>query len=139
VGDPDKDKPNRFKADGLFWLDLTFDDPVPTEGVPWAELVGPTDHAPLNAQGLSTAGKAPQPDSPTDPRKTRISGQIPANAPPGTYKVVALQMQWGGSASPTWHNVSIDFTHLGEDLTIIVDPKDGAPPQPTVPKLTDLD
>lgn len=135
----DTDNTPRFRAGGQFWLDLTFDDPYPPEAEPWAQYLGPTDREPSRVQGLNISNnRAPHPSAPGDPRKIRITGQIPDNAPPGEYQLSVLVSQWGPSASPTWHQVPIDFAHIDAGLGIFVDPKQDAPPQPPIPKLTGL-
>lgn len=134
MGDTDSDKPRHFKAGTSFYLDVAFDSPLPAEAIPNAFLRGPLEGPSPGSQDIATSSSSMRmPDG-----KIRISGNIPPDVPAGTYKVTSMRMDWAAGAPTSWRPVPIDFSHLDEDKTIIVDAPDH-PPQPALPKLTDLD
>lgn len=125
----DDDKPRHFKAGSGFFFNLTFAKPLPRGASPRLTVSGPdgTNQATFDAGSLA-AGET---------QSVRIDGSIPENAPPGTYRISRVFVVWAGSPS-NWKPVDLDFSHLGEDATMIVEPPD-RPSQPSVPPLTDLD
>jgi len=132
----DTDRARHFKANGLFFVDASFDAALPRGAYPVVELTGPSGSG--SPTTLSTASSSPENWQHPDLRFIRLAGNVPSTAAPGTYTVTRFEMQWVVGSPPSWKPVDIPFAHLGEDATIIVDPAD-APPQPPVPTLTDLD
>jgi hypothetical protein len=130
----DNDKPRHFTAATGFYLDITFDAPLPAGAYPQAELHGPLE----SGSRFQLATGSSMPDG-LDPKRVRVSGNIPDIAPPGTYKVVRLSAQWATDPRyASYTPVELSIEHLGEDRTIIIDPL-GIPPQPAIPRVTDLD
>ena len=125
----DNDKPRHFKAGSQFYFDLTFKEPLPKGATPRVTVTGPNGANQATFDAGSLGGD--------DIQKVRVFGSVPENAPAGTYKVTRAFVVWGGSPS-SWKPVDLDFSHLGEDATMVVEPPDH-PPQPAVPPLTDLD
>ena len=132
MGGQDSDRPRHFQAGSRCYIDFGFGgQALPQHALVYATLTGPTG---LELQFRSEPGTVGAP-----PGMVRLFGNSPWNIPPGTYKVTKASVGWDTEAPQSWQAVPVPFEHMNEDAAIIIDPPPADPPQPAIPKLTDLD
>jgi len=105
---PDTDRPRHFKANGPFFVDATFDAPLPPGAYPVVELTGPRGSG--SPTTLGTASSGPENWQHPDLRFIRLSGNIPPDAAAGIYTVTRFEVQWTVGSPPSWQPVPIPFS-----------------------------
>lgn len=127
------DQPRRFHAHDHFFLDASFAATLPEGGLPLAQLAGPLGPG---GPALTFWTDASTPVD-GDRRHFRLNGEIPRDAPPGTYRVTRLEIHWSEDSPPSWVPVTLALDRLDGEVTIVVDPtKVGT--QPPIPAVLSL-
>jgi hypothetical protein len=127
------ERPRHFPPHGLFTIEARFDAPLPSEAYLTASLAGPQ-----GLDGGPTTELHSENATPSDDRRTvRLTGKIPYDAPPGTYKVTSLVIRWN-EAPPSWQPIVLAHHHLKDAGVIVIDPE-RVTPRPDVPELVGFD
>jgi hypothetical protein len=124
-------QPRHTHANERFFIEATFETPLPSGAVPVAEFAGPIGPGgPAMTFWSTSAGPAEMPD----PRCVRLIGKVPAEAPPGLYRVTHLEVRWTAEMPLSWIPARVPIEALGEDILIEVDAPTGIT-QPPIPRL----
>lgn len=129
-GRPPAARIGHFHAHDHFFVDLLFAGPLPEGAIPRAEFSGPIGPG-GPALTFWTTAMTLEPD---DPRRVRLSGVIPRDAPPGTYRINVVRVGWSDEMPPAWEPVDLRLDQLGGDAVMIVDPA-RPNPQPPLPAI----
>jgi hypothetical protein len=116
-----------------FFIDATFEAPLPDGGIPLAEFAGPIGPGgPALTFWTSSAGPAEG----SDRRRMRLVGQVPEEAPPGLYRVTHLEVRWTADMPLSWEPAIVPLAALDGDVLIQVEAS-AARNQPAIPRLID--
>jgi hypothetical protein len=124
-------EPRRAHANERFFIEVTFESPLPDGAVPLAEFAGPIGPGgPAMTFWTSTAAL---PDA-TDRSCVRLIGKVPTEAPTGLYRVTHLEIRWSAEMPLSWTPVQVPLATLGGDVLIRVEAATGLT-QPSIPPL----
>jgi len=125
--------PRHFHANERFFIEITFEEELPEGAVPLAEFAGPLGPGgPALTFWSNSTG--PAENAAGDRRRVRLIGKIPADAPPGLYRVTHLEVRWTNDMPLSWEAVAVPLRHLGGDVIISVDEALGKS-QPPIPRV----
>jgi len=114
-----------------FFIEATFEAPLPEGAVPLAEFAGPIGPGgPALTFWTSSAGPA----AGSDRSRMRLVGQVPEEAPPGLYRVTHLEVRWTAEMPLSWEPARVPLDALGEDVLIQVEAA-ATKSQPHIPRL----
>jgi len=126
-------QPRRAHAKERFFIEATFESPLPEGGIPLAEFAGPIGPGgPALTFWTSSAGPA----AGNDRTRIRLIGQVPEEAPPGLYRVTHLEVRWSPEMPLSWVPAIVPLDALGGDVIIQVEPT-AVLSQPPIPRLID--
>ncbi len=126
-------QPRLAHAKERFFIEATFDAPLPDGAVPLAEFAGPIGPGgPALTFWTSSAG----PVQGADRTRMRLVGQVPEEAPPGLYRVTHLEVRWTADMPLSWEPSIVPLDALGADVLIRVEAT-AARTQPAIPRLID--
>jgi hypothetical protein len=126
-------QPRRAHAKERFFIEATFESPLPDGGIPLAEFAGPVGPGgPALTFWTSSAG----PIEAADRRRMRLVGQVPEEAPPGLYRVTHLEVRWSADMPLSWEPARVPLDAVSGDIVIQVEPS-AARSQPPIPRLID--
>jgi hypothetical protein len=124
--------PRHFHANERFFIELAFEEALPDGAVPLAEFAGPIGPGgPALTFWTSSSGPAEQAN---DRKRVRLIGQVPAEAPPGMYRVTQIQVRWTADMPLSWEPVSVPIAQLGSDVLVSID-EALARSQPSIPRV----
>ena len=126
-------QPRRAHAKERFFIEATFESPLPEGAIPVAEFAGPIGPG-GPALTFWTATAAPADGS--DRQRFRLTGQIPEEAPPGRYRVTLVEVRWAADMPLSWVPARVPLDALTSDILIDVDPP-VARSQPPLPRMID--
>jgi hypothetical protein len=126
-------KPRHFHANERFFIEITFEEPLPEGAIPLAEFAGPIGPG-GPALTFWTSTSQPAGNAADDRRSVRLVGKIPADAPPGMYRVTHVEVRWSPEMPLSWEAVSVPTRHLGSDILMSVDVAQ-VPSQPAIPRI----
>lgn len=126
-------RPRHFHANERFFIEISFEAPLPDGAIPLAEFAGPLGPG-GPALTFWTSSAAPVADAPGDRSRVRLVGKIPEEAPPGLYRVMHLEVRWAAEMPLSWEAVSVPLSQLGGDVLISVDIA-AARSQPPIPRV----
>jgi hypothetical protein len=125
-------QPRHFHANERFFVEMTFESPLPEGAVPLAEMSGPIGPGgPALTFWTTTAAEI------DGSRRTRMRliGKIPEEAPPGLYRIMHCEVRWTADMPLSWVPVVVPLGGLGGDVLISVDvPAERS--QPEIPRVT---
>jgi len=125
--------PRHFHANERFYIELSFEEPLPEGAIPVAEFAGPLGPGgPALTFWTSTSG--PAENDTGDRRRIRLIGKVPADAPPGMYRVTHVEVHWTGDMPLSWEAVAVPIKHLGSDVLVSID-EALARSQPAIPRV----
>ena len=125
--------PRHFHANERFFIEIAFEDALPEGAIPLAELAGPIGPGgPALTFWTATAG--PAENAADDRRRVRLVGKVPADAPPGLYRVTHMEVRWTDQMPLSWESVPIPIKHLGRDVLVTID-EALAQSQPAIPRV----
>jgi hypothetical protein len=128
--------PRHFHANERFFIEITFEAPLPEGAVPLAEFAGPIGPG-GPALTFWTYQAGPGETDPGDRRCVRLTGKVPADAPSGLYRVTHLEVRWAAEMPLSWEPVVVPLhQHLGGDVVISVD-EALARSQPAIPRVVE--
>ncbi len=114
-----------------FFIEVTFDAPLPEGAIPLAEFAGPIGPGgPALTFWTSTSGPIEGPDR----SRMRLVGQVPEEAPPGLYRVTHLEVRWAGEMPLSWEPAVVPLDALAGDVLIRVE-ESAVRSQPAIPRL----
>jgi len=125
--------PRHFHANERFFIEITFEDEIPEGAIPLAEFAGPLGPG-GPALTFWTSSSGPAENAAADRRKVRLIGKVPADAPPGMYRVTHLEVRWTQEMPLSWEAVVVPLKQLGSDVLISVD-EARIPSQPAIPRV----
>jgi hypothetical protein len=124
--------PRHFHANERFFIEIAFEEPLPDGAIPLAEFAGPIGPGgPALTFWTSTSGPA---ENAADRRRVRLTGKVPADAPPGMYRVTHLEVRWTDQMPLSWEAVPVPIKHLGADVLVSID-EALARSQPAIPRV----
>ena len=85
--------PRHFHANERFFIEISFEEPLPEGAIPLAEFAGPIGPG-GPALTFWTATSGPAENAEADRRRVRLIGKVPAEAPPGMYRVTHVEVRW---------------------------------------------
>jgi hypothetical protein len=125
--------PRHFHANERFFIEISFEEPLPEGAIPLAEFAGPIGPGgPALTFWTSTAG--PAENAAGDRSRVRLVGKVPEEAPPGMYRVTHLEVRWAAEMPLSWEAVAVPLKHLGGDVIIAID-EALARSQPAIPRV----
>jgi len=125
--------PRHFHANERFFIEISFEAPLPEGAIPLAEFAGPLGPGgPALTFWTSTAG--PVEGAAGDRTRVRLVGKVPEEAPPGMYRVTHLEVRWAAEMPLSWEAVAVPLKHLGGDVLISID-EALARSQPAIPRV----
>jgi hypothetical protein len=126
-------QPRRAHAKERFFIEATFESPLPEGAIPLAEFAGPIGPGgPALTFWTTTTGAAET----ADPRRVRLIGKVPEEAPPGLYRVTHLEVRWTAEMPLSWETAKVPLDAVGGDIVIQVEPT-ATLSQPPIPRLID--
>jgi hypothetical protein len=126
-------QPRRAHAKERFFIDVTFESPLPEGAIPLAEFAGPIGPGgPALTFWTSSAGPATDGDR----SRIRLVGQVPEEAPPGRYRVTHMEVRWAADMPLSWVPAPVVLDALDGDVLIEVEPP-VARTQPEIPRIVD--
>jgi hypothetical protein len=130
TGQPPAARIGHFHAHDHFFVDVLFEAPLPEGALPAAEFAGPLGPGGPALTFWTSSFSA----EPSDPRRVRMNGVIPREAPAGTYRVTVVRVGWSDDMPPAWEPVDLRLDQLGGDAVMVVDPPNPRP-QPVLPEI----
>jgi hypothetical protein len=125
--------PRHFHANERFFIEITFEESLPEGAIPLAEFAGPIGPGgPALTFWSSSTG--PAENAAGDRRRVRLIGKVPADAPPGMYRVTHLEVRWTADMPLSWEAIAVPLKHLGGDVIISID-EALAKSQPAIPRV----
>ena len=126
-------QPRLAHAKERFFIEATFDAPLPEGGIPLAEFAGPIGPGgPALTFWTSSASVADG----MDRTRIRMVGQVPEEAPAGLYRVTHLEIRWSPDMPLSWVPAVVSLDALGGDIVIQVEASANRS-QPAIPRLVD--
>jgi hypothetical protein len=125
--------PRHFHANERFFIEIAFEEPLPEGALPLAEFAGPIGPG-GPALTFWTATSGPAENAEDDRRRVRLTGQVPADAPPGMYRVTHIEVRWTDQMPLSWEAVAVPIKHLGRDVLVSID-EALAQSQPSIPRI----
>ena len=125
--------PRHFHANERFFIEISFEEPLPEGAIPLAEFAGPIGPG-GPALTFWTATSQPADDAADDRRRVRLVGKVPEEAPPGMYRVTHLEVRWAPEMPLSWEPVAVPIKHLGGDVLVTID-EALATSQPAIPRV----
>jgi hypothetical protein len=111
-------KPRRAHAKERFFIEATFESPLPEGALPLAEFAGPIGPGgPALAFWTSSCAVIDG----TNRTRVQLVGQVPEEAPPGLYRVTHLEIRWEADMPLSWVPAPVSLDALGEDVLIDVE------------------
>jgi hypothetical protein len=125
--------PRHFHANDRFFIEIAFEEALPEGAIPLAEFAGPIGPGgPALTFWTTTSGPAEL--APDDRRRVRLIGKVPADAPPGMYRVTHVEVRWTNDMPLSWEAVAVPLKHLGSDVLVSID--EALPlSQPAIPRI----
>jgi hypothetical protein len=124
-------QPRRAHAKERFFIEVTFEAPLPEGALPLAEFAGPIGPG---GPALTFWSTSTGPVEGYGRNRMRLIGQVPEEAPPGLYRVTHLEIRWGADMPLSWVPATVPLDALGGDVLIQVEPT-AARTQPEIPRL----
>jgi hypothetical protein len=125
--------PRHFHANERFFIEIAFEEPLPEGAIPLAEFAGPLGPG-GPALTFWTFSAGPAEGAAGDRRRVRLTGKVPADAPPGMYRVTHLEVRWAPEMPLSWEPVAVPLKHLGGDVLVSID-EALARSQPSIPRV----
>ena len=125
--------PRHFHANERFFIELAFDEPLPDGALPLAEFAGPIGPG-GPALTFWTSSSGPADEAEDDRKRVRLIGKVPAEAPPGMYRVTHVEVHWAPEMPLSWEAVAVPIAQLGTDVLVSVD-EALARSQPQIPRV----
>jgi hypothetical protein len=125
--------PRHFHANERFFIELSFEEPLPEGATPLAEFAGPIGPG-GPALTFWTTSSGPAESASSDRRQVRLIGKVPPDAPPGMYRVTHAEVRWTAEMPLSWEAVAVPIKQLGSDVLISVD-EALARSQPPIPRV----
>jgi hypothetical protein len=125
--------PRHFHANERFFIEISFEEPLPEGAIPVAEFAGPIGPG-GPALTFWTSSSAAAEDADGDRRRVRLIGKVPADAPPGMYRVTHVEVRWTPDMPLSWEAVAVPIRHLGSDVLVSID-EALARSQPEIPRI----
>lgn len=125
--------PRHFHANERFYIEISFEEPLPEGAIPLAEFAGPIGPG-GPALTFWTATSGPAENAESDRRRVRLIGKVPADAPPGMYRVTHVEVRWTEAMPLSWEAVAVPIKHLGSDVLVSID-EALARSQPPIPRI----
>ena len=126
-------QPRLAHAKERFFIEATFDAPLPEGGIPLAEFAGPIGPGgPALTFWTTSANVADG----MDRTRIRMVGQVPEEAPAGLYRVTHLEIRWSPDMPLSWMPAVVPLDALGGDIVIQVEASANRS-QPAIPRLVD--
>jgi hypothetical protein len=125
--------PRHFHANERFFIEISFEEPLPEGAIPLAEFAGPIGPG-GPALTFWTFSAGPAEGAAGDRRRVRLTGKVPADAPPGMYRVTHLEVRWAAEMPLSWEAVVVPIKHLGSDVLISID-EAKEKSQPAIPRV----
>jgi hypothetical protein len=123
-------EPRLAHANERFFIEVTFESPLPEGAIPLAEFAGPIGPGGpaltfwTSSAALLDAGRS----------RVRLIGKVPTEAPAGLYRVTHIEVRWSAEMPLSWTPVPVPIDELGADVLIRVEEAAGLA-QPTIPRL----
>jgi hypothetical protein len=127
------DQPRHFHANERFFVEISFEEPLPEGAVPLAEFAGPIGPG-GPALTFWTTSSGPAENAAGDRSRVRVIGKVPEEAPPGMYRITHLEVRWADEMPLSWEAVAVPLKHLGRDVIISID-EALARSQPAIPRV----
>lgn len=125
--------PRHFHANERFFIEIAFAEPLPEGAIPLAEFAGPIGPGGPALTFWTETSQAAE-NAADDRSRVRLVGKIPADAPPGMYRVTHLEVRWTPDMPLSWEAVAVPLAHLGRDVLVSID-QALAKSQPAVPRV----
>jgi hypothetical protein len=125
--------PRHFHANERFFIEISFEEPLPEGAIPLAEFAGPIGPG-GPALTFWTSSSAAAENAEGDRRRVRLIGKVPADAPPGMYRVTHVEVRWTPDMPLSWEAVAVPLKHLGSDVLVSID-EPLARSQPDIPRI----
>ena len=125
--------PRHFHANERFFIEIAFEEPLPEGALPLAEFAGPIGPG-GPALTFWTSSSASGEQAADDRKRVRLIGKVPADAPPGLYRVTHLEVRWTLDMPLSWEPVAVPIAHLGSDVLVSID-EAAALSQPPIPRV----
>jgi hypothetical protein len=124
--------PRHFHANERFFIEISFEEPLPEGAIPLAEFAGPIGPGgpALTFWTVSSAAA----ENADDRRRVRLIGKVPADAPPGMYRVTHVEVRWTPEMPLSWEAVAVPIKHLGSEVLVSIDEALGKS-QPSIPRI----
>jgi hypothetical protein len=125
--------PRHFHANERFFIEISFEEPLPEGAVPVAEFAGPIGPGgPALTFWTTSTGSAEGAEG--DRSRVRLIGKVPEEAPAGMYRVTHLEVRWAAEMPLSWVAAAVPLKHLGGDVIISID-EALARSQPAIPRV----
>ncbi len=124
--------PRRAHAKERFFIEATFESPLPDGAIPLAEFAGPIGPG---GPALTFWTSSAIPADGSDRSRLRLVGQVPEEAPPGLYRVTHLEVRWAPDMPLSWTPAPVPLDTLGAEVLIEVETS-VARTQPAIPRIT---
>jgi hypothetical protein len=125
--------PRHFHANERFFVEISFEAPLPEGAVPLAEFAGPIGPG-GPALTFWTTSAGPAENAAGDRSRVRLVGKVPEEAPPGMYRMTHLEVRWAADMPLSWEAVAVPLKHLGSEVIISID-EALARSQPPIPRV----
>lgn len=125
--------PRHFHANERFFIEISFEEPLPEGAIPLAEFAGPIGPG-GPALTFWTSSSSAAENAEGDRRRVRLIGKVPADAPPGMYRVTHVEVRWTPDMPLSWEAVAVPIKHLGSDVLVSID-EALARSQPEIPRI----
>jgi hypothetical protein len=125
--------PRHFHANERFFIEIAFEEPLPEGAIPLAEFAGPIGPG-GPALTFWTSSSGPAENDEGDRRRVRLIGKVPADAPPGMYRITHVEVRWTAEMPLSWEAVAVPIKHLGRDVLVSID-EALARSQPAIPRV----
>jgi hypothetical protein len=125
--------PRHFHANERFFIEVSFEAALPEGALPFAEFAGPLGPG-GPALTFWTSSTGPAENAAGDRRRVRLIGKVPADAPPGMYRVTHLEVRWAAEMPLSWEAVAVPIAQLGGDVLVSID-EALARSQPAIPRV----
>lgn len=125
--------PGHFHANERFFIEMSFEEPLPEGALPLAEFAGPIGPGGPALTFWTSTSQAAE-GAADDRRRVRLVGKVPEEAPPGMYRVTHVEVRWAAEMPLSWEAVSVPIGHLGRDVLVSID-EALAQTQPAIPRV----
>jgi hypothetical protein len=113
-----------FRQGGPFYVDITFAGPLPDGAVPSVSVGRDGGRAAFATTGVEASFPG---------RPIRMTGNVPPNAPPGEYAILAISVAFPTSRPGDAPYKSQQIDGFKGQVVLIVDPLEEPPPPPAIP------